>query len=108
MRPNEEWRREAVAWLLAAGLLYLVYLVFRPFLTAMLWAGVLGVFFCPGHRWLLSRLNRPRLTALLSTLAVATLLAAPLVRIAQSRAMARWRERSGSRGTARRRSNSPW
>lgn len=78
MRPSEEWRREAVAWLLAAGLTYLVYLVFRPFLTAMLWAGVLGVFFFPGHRWLLSRVGRPRLTALLSTLVVATLLAAPL------------------------------
>lgn len=82
MRPGEEWRREAVAWLLGAGLVYLVYLVFRPFLTAMLWAGVLGVFFFPGHRWLLSRVGRPRLTALLSTLAVATLLAAPLAWLA--------------------------
>lgn len=82
MRPGEEWRREGVAWLLAAGLVYLVYLVFRPFLTAMLWAGVLGVFFFPGHRWLLSRVGRPRLTALLSTVAVATLLAAPLVWLA--------------------------
>ncbi len=78
MRPSEEWRREAVAWLLAAGLVYLVYLVCRPFLTALLWAGVLGVFFFPGHRWLLKRVRRPRLAALLSTLAVATLLAAPL------------------------------
>jgi predicted PurR-regulated permease PerM len=71
-----------VAWLLAAGLVYLVYLVFRPFLTAMLWAGVLGVFFFPGHRWLLSRVGRPRLTALLSTIVVATLLAAPLAWLA--------------------------
>lgn len=82
MRPTEEWRREAVAWLLAAGLLYLVYLVFRPFLTAMLWAGVLAVFFFPEHLWLLRRLRRPRLTALLSTVAVATLLAAPLAWLA--------------------------
>lgn len=79
MAPNEEWRREAVAWLLAVGLIYLVYLVFRPFLSAMLWAGVLGVFFFPWHRWLLHRVGRPRLTALLSTLVVATLLAGPLV-----------------------------
>lgn len=82
MQPGEAWRREAVAWLLAAGLIYLVYLVFRPFLTAMLWAAVLGVFFFPGHRWLLRRLGRPRLTALLSTLAVAALLAAPLAWLA--------------------------
>ena len=82
MHPIEEWRREAVAWLLAAGLTYLVYLVFRPFLTAMLWAGVLGVFFFPGHRWLLRRVGRPRLTALLSTVVVATLLAAPLAWLA--------------------------
>lgn len=82
MRPTEEWRREAVAWLLAAGLVYLVYLVFRPFLTAMLWAGVLGVFFFPGHRWLLKRVGRPRLTALLSTIVVATLLAGPLAWLA--------------------------
>jgi predicted PurR-regulated permease PerM len=82
MRPSEEWRREAVAWLLAVGLVYLVYLVFRPFLTAMLWAGVLGVFFFPGHRWLLKRVGRPRLTALLSTLVVAIVLAAPLAWLA--------------------------
>jgi predicted PurR-regulated permease PerM len=82
MRPTEEWRREAVAWLLAAGLVYLVYLVCRPFLTAMLWAGVLSVFFFPGHRWLLRRVGRPRITALLSTIAVATLLAAPLAWLA--------------------------
>jgi len=82
MHPTDEWRREVVAWLLAAGLIYLVYLVFRPFLTAMLWAGVLAVFFFPGHRWLLRRVGRPRLTALLSTVVVATLLAAPLAWLA--------------------------
>lgn len=82
MRPSEEWRREAVAWLLAAGLVYLVYLVCRPFLTALLWAAVLGVFFFPAHRWVLKRVRRPRLAALLSTLAVATLLAAPLAWLA--------------------------
>jgi predicted PurR-regulated permease PerM len=82
MRPSEEWRREAVAWLLAAGLGFLVYLVIRPFLTAMLWAGVLVVFFYPGHRWLLARIARPRAAALASTAVVAVLLAAPIAWLA--------------------------
>ena len=79
MSPSDEWRREALAWLLAAGLGFLVYLVVRPFLMAMIWAAVLTVFFYPGHRWLLTRVGRPRIAALISTVVVAILLLAPMV-----------------------------
>lgn len=76
--PTAAWRRELVAWLLAAGLSFLVYLVIRPFITGMLWAGVLAVFFYPAHRWLLMRIKRPRLTALVSSAIVLALLLTPM------------------------------
>jgi predicted PurR-regulated permease PerM len=79
MSPSDEWRREALVWLLAAGLGFLVYLVVRPFLMAMVWAAVLTVFFYPGHRWLRTRVGRPRIAALISTVIVAILLLAPMV-----------------------------
>ncbi len=72
-------RREALAWLLAALLLYLVYRVSQPFLEPLVWAAILGTFFYPAHRRLLRRMARPTLAALLSTAAVALLLIAPMV-----------------------------
>lgn len=82
MSPSDEWRREALAWLLAIGLGYLVYLVVQPFLVAMTWAAVLVVFFYPGHRWLLGKVGRPRVAALVSTVAVTVLMLAPMVWLA--------------------------
>ncbi len=82
MSPTAEWRREVLAWLLAAGLGVAVYMVVQPFLEAILWAGILTVFFYPAHRWLLKRTDRPRLTALASTIIVASLLIAPMVWLA--------------------------
>jgi predicted PurR-regulated permease PerM len=72
-------RREALAWLLAALLLYLVYRVISPFLESLVWAAILGTFFFPFHRRVRARLRRPSIAALLSTLAVALLLIAPMV-----------------------------
>jgi predicted PurR-regulated permease PerM len=72
-------RREALAWLLAALLVYLVYRVISPFVEALVWAAILGTFFYPVHRRLLTRVNRPNLAALASTAAVALLLIAPMV-----------------------------
>jgi predicted PurR-regulated permease PerM len=82
MSPSDEWRREALAWLLAAGLCFLVYLVIQPFLVAMIWAAVLVIFFYPGHLWLLKRIGRPRIAALFSTVVVAILLVAPMAWLA--------------------------
>ncbi len=74
----ELWRRKALAWLLAAGLLWLLYLVVRPFFNTLTWAAVLAIFFFPVHRHILRRLPRPNLAAVLSALLVAALLVAPL------------------------------
>jgi predicted PurR-regulated permease PerM len=76
-RPSET-RREILAWVLAALLAYLVYRVIAPFLVPLVWAGILGTFFYPAHRRLKARLRRPSLAALISTLAVASLLIAPM------------------------------
>ena len=72
-------RREALAWLLAALLVYLVYRVFAPFLEPLVWAAILGTFFYPAHRRIQAKIGRPALAALLSTLAIAVLLIAPMV-----------------------------
>ena len=72
-------RREALSWLAAVGLAYLVFRVFAPFLEALVWAAILGTFFYPAHRRLQEKAGRPALAALLSTLAVAVLLIAPMV-----------------------------
>ena len=72
-------RREALAWLLAALLVYLCYRIVSPFLSSLIWAIILGTFFYPAHRRVRARLRRPSLAALTSTLAVALLLIAPMV-----------------------------
>jgi len=72
-------RREALAWLLAALLLYLVYRVFSPFVEPLVWAAILGTFFYPAHRRLQRKVGRPVVAALISTAAVALLLIAPMV-----------------------------
>lgn len=70
-------RREAIAWLLAALLIYLVYLVVQPFLNALVWAAIIAAFFSPVHRWIGRRVPRPALAALLSLLFVAVVLIVP-------------------------------
>lgn len=75
-------RREALAWLLAAGLLYLVYRVVAPFLSAMLWAVFLTIFFFPVHRRMCERLPGNSGPALLSVLLVLILLVAPVAWLA--------------------------
>lgn len=72
-------RREALAWILVLGLLYLLYLVIEPFLSPLIWAAVLAVFFFPAHRRLRDRVRSPSLSALLSVIAVALLLVVPVV-----------------------------
>ena len=74
-----EARREALAWILAALLAYLVYRVISPFLESLVWAAILGIFFYPAHRRVRAWLRRPTLAALVSTAAIALLLIAPMV-----------------------------
>ncbi|MBA0083737.1 MAG: AI-2E family transporter [Acidobacteria bacterium Pan2503] len=63
------------------GLLLLIYLVFRisePFLSALGWAAILVTFFYPMHKRLAKRLSATR-AAVSSTLAVTILLIAPAI-----------------------------
>jgi predicted PurR-regulated permease PerM len=63
------------------GLLLLIYLVFRiaePFLSALGWAAILVTFFYPMHKRLAKRLSAMR-AAVSSTLAVTILLIAPTI-----------------------------
>ena len=63
------------------GLLLLIYLVFRiaePFLSALGWAAILVTFFYPMHKRLAKRLSATR-AAVSSTLAVTILLIAPSI-----------------------------
>lgn len=86
---NGRWRaidsrREALAWLAALGLAYLVYRVVAPFLESLVWAGVLATFFYPAHRRLQAKIHKPDLAALVSTAAVAVLLIAPTAWLGRS------------------------
>jgi predicted PurR-regulated permease PerM len=61
------------------GLLtYFVYLVFEPFLTALIWAVVLVVFFRRLHAAAQRRIASPNLAALASTLAVTLIFIVPM------------------------------
>jgi predicted PurR-regulated permease PerM len=59
-------------------LLYLVFRIYEPFLSALGWAAILVIFFYPMHRWLAKRFSESR-AAVLSTLAVTILLIVPSI-----------------------------
>jgi len=59
-------------------LIYLVFLIYEPFLAALGWAAILTIFFYPMHHRLPRRLGENR-GALLSTLAVTILLIVPVI-----------------------------
>lgn len=64
-------------WLMVIVLVACLLLVFEPFLMPLTWAVVLAVFFNPMHRRIVSRVQRPRLAAFLSTLMVTVVLIVP-------------------------------
>ena len=59
-------------------LIYLVFRIYEPFLTALGWAAILAIFFHPLHRRLAGHFPANR-AAMLSTLAVTILLIAPAI-----------------------------
>jgi predicted PurR-regulated permease PerM len=59
-------------------LLYLVFRIYEPFLSALGWAAILVIFFYPMHRWLAARFSESQ-AAVLSTLAVTILLIVPSI-----------------------------
>ncbi len=77
--PALVWaRKEALTWVLVVGLLWLLYQVVQPFISPLIWAVVMAVFFYPAHAKLQSRLGRRNLSALLSLFIVALLLVLPV------------------------------
>src|SRR5690606_11801890 len=71
-------RKEALTWVLVVGLLWLLYQVVQPFISPLIWAVVMAVFFYPAHTRLRARIGRGNLSALLSTFIVALLLVLPV------------------------------
>src|SRR6202162_5638023 len=57
-------------------LIYVVYLIFEPFLVPLTWSAVLAIFFYPVHERLAKRL-KPNYAAMISTVGVTVLLIAP-------------------------------
>ncbi len=74
-------RRDQARWLILlatlAGALYLCWMMLKPFIGVLLWAGVLTVTFGPVHRWLVRKTGRQNLSAALSCLLVVLTLGIP-------------------------------
>jgi predicted PurR-regulated permease PerM len=70
-----------VLLVLTAGALFVAYIVFRPFLTALFLALVLAIAVMPVHQWIARRVRGPNTAALLTTAAVVLLIMVPLMLI---------------------------
>ena len=62
-------------------LVYLMYLLFRPFLTSLAWAAILAAFFHPKYKRMERRFGKS-LAASLSTAAVMLIIVVPFVLLA--------------------------
>lgn len=70
---------ERIVVVVLLGLLvYFVYLVFAPFLTPLIWAVVLVVFFRRLHAWVQRHIASPNLAALVTTLALTLIFIVPM------------------------------
>src|SRR6187549_1242670 len=73
--------RISVRWLALIGAvliaLYLCWQIAQPFLDVILWALVLAMVFTPVHRRIAARLQRPTLSAAVSTLLVIVTILGP-------------------------------
>jgi predicted PurR-regulated permease PerM len=74
-------RRDQARWIILlatlAGALYLCWLMLKPFIGVLLWAGVLTVTFGPVHRWLVRATGRQNLSAVLACLLVVLTIGIP-------------------------------
>lgn len=89
--PRDTGRLDLVAWMedrelsiyvlliLTGGAVYLTYLIFRPFLTALFLALVLAIAVAPLHRWLSRGISSRYLAALLTTVVAATIVLVPFI-----------------------------
>ena len=78
MREQIDQARWIAVLLVTAIALYLCWLMLRPFIGVLAWAGVLVVVFYPVHRRLVERTGRPSLSALISCILVVLLAVLPL------------------------------
>src|SRR5262245_22059835 len=69
----------AVLLLLTCGALYVAYIIFRPFITALFLAFVLMIAFLPVHAWIARRVRGPNMAALATTAVVLLLVLVPLI-----------------------------
>lgn len=77
-RPSEDRSRWLVLTVATALALYVCWKMVQPFLTVILWAGVLALLFSPLYRRLLARLKKPGLTAALTLLLVIAVVIVPV------------------------------
>jgi predicted PurR-regulated permease PerM len=74
--------RTARNWLPLVGsilLLFLCWLIVKPFLPAVCWAFGLALIAYPFHQWLCRKVSRHNLTAAISVIVIALVLVAPAV-----------------------------
>lgn len=76
----DERKRSYVGLLvLTLGALYIAYIVYRPFITALFLALVLSIAFMPVHQWIARRVRGNTLAAALTTLTVVLVIMLPLM-----------------------------
>ena len=75
---RREQARRLILLATVVGALYLCWLMLKPFVDVLLWAGVLILTFDPVHRRILARTKRPNLSAALMTLFVIVAIGVPM------------------------------
>jgi len=78
MRDQVEQARWIAVLVATAIALYLCWLMLRPFISVVAWAGVLVVVFYPVHKRIAERIGRRSLSALISCLLVVLVVVLPL------------------------------
>ena len=77
-RPSEDRSRWLVLTAATAFALFICWKMVQPFLTVILWAGVLALLFAPLQRRLVDRMKRPGLAAGVSLLLVIAIVIVPV------------------------------
>jgi len=78
---NRNWLVTVFFFALLLIILYLVYLIFSPFLTAVAWAAILAIVVYPFYAWLLKLLKGRRTpAALIVTVLITILIVLPAIR----------------------------
>ena len=79
---NQNWLVTVFFFVLLLVILYLVYLIFSPFLQAVTWAAILAMVVYPVYEWLLKILKgRATLAALILTVLIIFLIVVPAMRV---------------------------